>query len=125
MLNPTNAGLQVPVGISTMGPSQPSAQISNTTNIDPSSMKRAYAALGLPYGNHSATQTQAQVLGQQTPQTQPHQQPLRPMNSLGNACQTKICAALLNINSCKMCVMNFKLDMGNFCYLPTSNLELH
>ncbi|MCJ8739495.1 hypothetical protein PDJAM_G00047830 [Pangasius djambal] len=82
MSNPTNAGMQASMG--TVGTSQPSApNISNTTNIDPSSMQRAYAALGLPYGNQSATQTQAQVLGHQTLQTQPLQQQLRPMNTLG------------------------------------------
>ncbi|KAK3520326.1 hypothetical protein QTP70_021365 [Hemibagrus guttatus] len=82
MLNPSNGGMQVPVGA--VGTSQPSApNISSTTNIDPSSMQRAYAALGLPYGNQSAAQTQAQVLGQQNPQTQKHQQQLRPMNTLG------------------------------------------
>ncbi|XP_058266335.1 CREB binding protein b isoform X2 [Hemibagrus wyckioides] len=82
MLNPSNGGMQVPVGA--VGTSQPSApNISSTTNIDPSSMQRAYAALGLPYGNQSAAQTQPQVLGQQNPQTQTHQQQLRPMNNLG------------------------------------------
>lgn len=84
MLNPSNAGMQVPMGA--VGTTQPSApNISSTTNIDPSSMKRAYAALGLPYGKQSATQTQAQILGQQNPQSQTHQQQLRPMNTLGNA----------------------------------------
>ncbi|XP_060748114.1 CREB binding protein b isoform X2 [Tachysurus vachellii] len=82
MLNPSNAGMQVPMGA--VGSTQPSApNISSTTNIDPSSMKRAYAALGLPYGKQSATQTQAQILGQQNPQSQTHQQQLRPMNTLG------------------------------------------
>ncbi|KAI5628801.1 CREB-binding protein isoform X2 [Silurus asotus] len=82
MLNPTNAAMQAPMGA--VGTSKPTApNISSTTNIDPSSMQRAYAALGLPYGNQCATQTPAQVLGQQPAQTQPHQQQLRTINSLG------------------------------------------
>lgn len=95
VLNPTNAGMQAPLG--TVGTSQTSApNISSTTNIDPSSMQRAYAALGLPYGNQSPTQMQAQIMGQQIPVTQPHQQQLRPTssNSLGNV---QICAEMIII----------------------------
>ncbi|MEQ2159715.1 hypothetical protein GOODEAATRI_025937 [Goodea atripinnis] len=51
MLSSPGAGLQN--AISTVGPGQPSATAINSapTHIDPSSMQRAYAALGLPYGD--------------------------------------------------------------------------
>lgn len=78
MLGSPGAGLQN--AISTVGPGQPSATAINSgaTHIDPSSMQRAYAALGLPYGN----QASAQGPGQQGPQGPQHQQ-LRNMNPLG------------------------------------------
>ncbi|XP_019752940.1 CREB-binding protein-like [Hippocampus comes] len=62
------------------GASQPSALTINsaTTHIDPSSMQRPYAALGLRYGNQSPAQKQGPA--QQNPQG--HQQ-LRNMNALG------------------------------------------
>lgn len=79
MLSSPGAGLQNT--ISTVGPGQSSATAINSaaTHIDPSSMQRAYAALGLPYGNQSPAQVQGQGPGQQNPQ---HQQ-LRNMNPLG------------------------------------------
>lgn len=79
MLGSPGAGLQN--AISTVGPGQPSATAINSaaTHIDPSSMQRAYAALGLPYGNQSPAQVQGQGPAQQNPQ---HQQ-LRNMNPLG------------------------------------------
>lgn len=78
MLGSPGAGLQNT--ISTVGPGQSSATAINSaaTHIDPSSMQRAYAALGLPYGNQSP-QVQGQGPGQQNAQ---HQQ-LRNMNPLG------------------------------------------
>ncbi|XP_010225275.1 PREDICTED: CREB-binding protein-like [Tinamus guttatus] len=45
-------------------------------------MQRAYAALGLPYGNQPQTQLQPQVQGQQPAQPQAHQQ-MRTINALG------------------------------------------
>nr|XP_057905325.1 CREB binding protein b isoform X2 [Doryrhamphus excisus] len=84
MLGSPGANLQN--AINTVGAGQPSAPTINsaTTHIDPSSMQRAYAALGLPYGNQSPAQVQGQNQGQgatqQTPQG--HQQ-LRNMNPLG------------------------------------------
>lgn len=80
MLSSPGASLQN--AISTVGPGQPSATAINSapTHIDPSSMQRAYAALGLPYGNHSPAQVQGQGPAQQNPQA--HQQ-LRNMNPLG------------------------------------------
>ncbi|XP_033908960.1 CREB-binding protein-like isoform X1 [Acipenser ruthenus] len=81
LLGSPSAGL--PNSISSVGTGQQSTPTINSTNsIDPSSMQRAYAALGLPYGNQTQTQTQPQVPGQQTAQTQPHQQ-MRSINTLG------------------------------------------
>uniref|UniRef100_A0A7N9AR50 histone acetyltransferase n=1 Tax=Mastacembelus armatus TaxID=205130 RepID=A0A7N9AR50_9TELE len=79
MLNSPGTGLQNT--ISTVGPGQPSATAINSaaTHIDPSSMQRAYAALGLPYGNQSPAQVQGPA--QQNPQGPQHQQ-LRSMNPL-------------------------------------------
>ncbi|XP_016303710.1 CREB-binding protein-like isoform X3 [Sinocyclocheilus anshuiensis] len=72
MLSPPNAGLQSPIG--TVGTGQQTAPaLPSSTPIDPSSMQRAYAALGLPYSNQTPTQT---------PQTQ-HQQQIRSINVLG------------------------------------------
>lgn len=78
MLGSPGANLQNAIG--TVGASQPSAPAINsaTTHIDPSSMQRAYAALGLPYGNQSPAQNQ----GPAQQNTQGHQQ-LRNMNALG------------------------------------------
>ncbi|TWW69999.1 CREB-binding protein [Takifugu flavidus] len=80
MLGSPGAGLQNP--ISTVGPGQPTptAISSAATHIDPSSMQRAYAALGLPYGNQSPAQVQG--LSQQKLQGTQHQQ-LQNMNPLG------------------------------------------
>uniref|UniRef100_A0A8C6KGR7 histone acetyltransferase n=1 Tax=Nothobranchius furzeri TaxID=105023 RepID=A0A8C6KGR7_NOTFU len=50
------------------GQSSATAINSATTHIDPSSMQRAYAALGLPYGNQSPAQVQGQGPAQQNPQ---------------------------------------------------------
>lgn len=79
MLSSPGAGLQN--AINTVGPGQSNATAINSpaTNFDPSSMQRAYAALGLPYGNQSPAQVQGQGSAQQNPQ---HQQ-LRSMNPLG------------------------------------------
>ncbi|KAG5854170.1 hypothetical protein ANANG_G00034780 [Anguilla anguilla] len=76
MLSSPNAGLQNAVGTASSGP-QATPTISTATPIDPSSMQRAYAALGLPYGNQPAAQTQ--VPGQQNAQTPQ----LRTVNALG------------------------------------------
>lgn len=82
MLGSPGAGLQNP--INTVGPGQPTptAISSAASHIDPSSMQRAYAALGLPYGNQSPVQVQGQGLGQQKLQGPQHQQ-LQNMNPLG------------------------------------------
>ncbi|XP_068192840.1 CREB binding protein b isoform X2 [Antennarius striatus] len=82
MLSSPGAGLQN--SISTTGPGQPSATSINSaaTQIDPSSMQRAYAALGLTYGNQSPAQVQGQNATPQNPQGPQHQQ-IRTMNPLG------------------------------------------
>uniref|UniRef100_A0A672HTJ7 histone acetyltransferase n=1 Tax=Salarias fasciatus TaxID=181472 RepID=A0A672HTJ7_SALFA len=74
MLNSPGAGLQN--AINTVGQGQPSATAINSaaTHIDPSSMQRAYAALGLPYGNQPSGQGQGPA--QQNPQGPQHQQPV-------------------------------------------------
>ncbi|XP_009869101.1 PREDICTED: LOW QUALITY PROTEIN: histone acetyltransferase p300-like, partial [Apaloderma vittatum] len=59
---------------------QTTPSINTTSQIDPSSIERAYAALGLTYqGNQMQTQPQAQVKSQQQGQSQ---QGLRPMNPM-------------------------------------------
>uniref|UniRef100_A0A671WFZ0 histone acetyltransferase n=1 Tax=Sparus aurata TaxID=8175 RepID=A0A671WFZ0_SPAAU len=58
-LSSPNTGLQNPM--SSVGVGQPSAPTINTsTPIDPSSMQRAYAALGLPYSSQATGQAQTQ-----------------------------------------------------------------
>lgn len=84
MLSSPGASLQNT--INPVGPGQPSTTAINSaaTHIDPSSMQRAYDALGLPYGNQPPAQVQGQgqVQTQQNPQATQHQQ-LRNMNTLG------------------------------------------
>ncbi|XP_016298315.1 CREB-binding protein-like isoform X2 [Sinocyclocheilus anshuiensis] len=76
MLSPPNAGLQSPIG--TVGTGQQTAPtLPSSTPIDPSSMQRAYAALGLPYSSQTPTQTQGP--GQTTAQTPQ----MRSINTLG------------------------------------------
>ncbi|XP_049901287.1 CREB-binding protein [Epinephelus moara] len=93
MLSSPNTGLQNPM--SSVGVGQPSAPTINTsTPIDPSSMQRAYEALGLPYSSQATGQAQArgapggpgQTAGAQNAQAQQQQLPqqMRPINALGN-----------------------------------------
>ncbi|KAJ8398757.1 hypothetical protein AAFF_G00419540 [Aldrovandia affinis] len=83
MLSSPTAGLQNSIGPVGTG-QQSTPTINSATPIDPSSMQRAYAALGLPYGHQPAAQTQPQAPGQQNAQTpQQHQQQLRSINALG------------------------------------------
>lgn len=75
LLGSPSSGVQNTIG--TVGGTQQSApSLSSPNPIDPSSMQRAYAALGLPYGN------QSQGPGQQPTQTQVHQQ-IRGLGTLG------------------------------------------
>ncbi|CAB1443227.1 unnamed protein product [Pleuronectes platessa] len=87
MLSSPSTGLQN--AISSVGVGQPSAPTINTsTPIDPSSMQRAYAALGLPYSSQATGQASAQQaaspgqsVGSQNAQLS---QQMRPINALGN-----------------------------------------
>lgn len=93
MLSSPNAGLQNPM--SSVGVGQPSAPTINTsTTIDPSSMQRAYEALGLPYSSQATGQARGapggpgQTAGAQNAQAQQQQLPqMRPINALGKAKQ--------------------------------------
>lgn len=94
MLSSPNTGLQNPM--SSVGVGQPSAPTINTSApIDPSSMQRAYAALGLPYSSQATGQAQAQqaagpgqTAGAQNAQAQQQlSQQMRPINALGKARQ--------------------------------------
>lgn len=90
MLSSPNTGLQNPM--SSVGVGQPSAPTINTSApIDPSSMQRAYAALGLPYSSQTTGQAQTQqapgpgqTAGAQNAQAQQLPQQMRPINALGN-----------------------------------------
>ncbi|XP_075035519.1 CREB-binding protein isoform X3 [Mixophyes fleayi] len=74
LLGSPSSGVQNPIG-AVGGNQQTTPSLSSPNPIDPSSMQRAYAALGLPYGN------QSQGPGQQPTQTQVHQQ-IRGINAL-------------------------------------------
>ncbi|XP_048348809.1 CREB-binding protein isoform X2 [Sphaerodactylus townsendi] len=80
LLGSPGNGIQSSVASGTSQPTAPS--LSNPNPIDPSSMQRAYAALGLPYSNQPQASLQPQVQGQQTAQPQTHQQ-MRTINALG------------------------------------------
>lgn len=105
MLGSPGAGLQNP--INSVGPGQPTptAISSAATHIDPSSMQRAYAALGLPYGNQSPAQVQGQGLGQQKLQGPQHQQ-LQNMNPLGKKLKTTILLFLERLCTFKQGAIN-------------------
>uniref|UniRef100_A0A8C6NTI8 histone acetyltransferase n=1 Tax=Nothobranchius furzeri TaxID=105023 RepID=A0A8C6NTI8_NOTFU len=87
MLNSPNASLQNPM--SSVGMGQPSTPTINTSApIDPSSMQRAYAALGLPYSSQATGQATAQQAPGQTagaPNSQGQQQPPHQLLSDGSA----------------------------------------
>uniref|UniRef100_A0A4W5K6K0 histone acetyltransferase n=1 Tax=Hucho hucho TaxID=62062 RepID=A0A4W5K6K0_9TELE len=81
LLSSPNAALQNSLASVVSGP--PSARsLSTPTPIDPSSMQRAYAALGLPYSNQTPTPGQTPPGGQNATQGQ-HPQLMRPINALG------------------------------------------
>lgn len=81
------SGIQNTIG--SVGAGQQNAtSLSNPNPIDPSSMQRAYAALGLPYMNQPQTQLQPQVPGQQAAQPPAHQQ-MRTLNALGKSRNTQ------------------------------------
>ena len=80
LLGSPAGGIQNSIASSTGQPATPS--LSNPNPIDPSSMQRAYAALGLPYGNQPQAPLQPQVPGQQVAQPPAHQQ-MRSIGALG------------------------------------------
>ncbi|XP_066496468.1 CREB-binding protein isoform X2 [Tiliqua scincoides] len=80
LLGSPASGIQNSLASGTGQPATPS--LSNPNPIDPSSMQRAYAALGLPYGNQPQAPLQPQVQGQQPAQPQTHQQ-MRTINAPG------------------------------------------
>ncbi|XP_047220315.1 CREB-binding protein isoform X2 [Girardinichthys multiradiatus] len=90
LLSSPNTSLQNPM--SSVGLGQTSAPTINTSApIDPSSMQRAYAALGLPYSSQAAGQAAAQqapgqTTGAQNSQAQQQQLPqqMRPISTIGN-----------------------------------------
>lgn len=106
-LGSPNAGLQN--SMSSVGVGQPSPTINTSTPIDPSSMQRAYAALGLPYSSQAPGQSQqgpGQQAGAQNSQAQQQQQlqqQMRPINALGKAMGKFL---VLPINS----ILNFKVS---------------
>lgn len=110
MLNSPTTGMQASLG--PVGTSQPAAPtISSSTHIDPSSMQRAYAALGLPYGNQPA----AQIAGQQPTQTQ--QQQMRSMPALGINFNNFRAEYLLRTIQCSMFIFNLE----SCCHSVTSS----
>ncbi|KAG8145907.1 hypothetical protein E2320_012341 [Naja naja] len=80
LLGSPAGGIQNSVASGTGQPITPS--LTNPNPIDPSSMQRAYAALGLPYGNQPQAALQPQVPGQQPTPPQTHQQ-MRTISALG------------------------------------------
>lgn len=76
-----------PVGLgstSSLGVGQQSTpSLSTVSQIDPSSIERAYAALGLPYQvNQMPTQPQVQAKNQQNQQSGQSPQGMRPMSNM-------------------------------------------
>ncbi|XP_063054379.1 histone lysine acetyltransferase CREBBP [Engraulis encrasicolus] len=96
MLSPPNVGLPSAMAAVVGAPGQQAAPAinSSTTTIDPSSMQRAYAALGLPYSNQQPGTTPNQTPGQT-----PHQQQLRPINALGGPNQMTIGGGSMGVGS--------------------------
>lgn len=130
MLSSPNTGMQAPLG--PVGTSQPTAPISSGTHIDPSSMQRAYAALGLPYGNQPGAQTQ--VAGQQPTQTQ---QQMRSMPALGinfkkcflrksGLLQTIWCSMfIINLESCYHSVTSSCIILITMSCLPSMHTQFY
>uniref|UniRef100_A0A674MBF3 histone acetyltransferase n=1 Tax=Takifugu rubripes TaxID=31033 RepID=A0A674MBF3_TAKRU len=99
-LGSPNAGLQN--SISSVGVGQPSPTINTSTPIDPSSMQRAYAALGLPYSSQTTGQSQqgpGQQAGAQNSQAQQQQQLQQQMRSEHLNLPCSSCSQLLSDGS--------------------------
>uniref|UniRef100_A0A669PIS7 histone acetyltransferase n=1 Tax=Phasianus colchicus TaxID=9054 RepID=A0A669PIS7_PHACC len=109
LLGSPAGGMQNSIGSVGTG-QQNNPSLSNPNPIDPSSMQRAYAALGLPYGNQPQTQLQPQVQGQQPAQPQAHQQ-MRTINALGGITTDQ----QANLHSCTLTAHSF------LCFSPLMN----
>uniref|UniRef100_A0A672TDE0 histone acetyltransferase n=1 Tax=Sinocyclocheilus grahami TaxID=75366 RepID=A0A672TDE0_SINGR len=113
MLSPPNAGLQSPIG--TVGTGQQTAPaLPSSTPIDPSSMQRAYAALGLPYSSQTPTQTQGP--GQMTAQM-PQMRSINTLGKLAKLLSDGTMPSTLNPNNQLMPDGPMVGSMGN---LPTA-----
>uniref|UniRef100_A0A672HXX2 histone acetyltransferase n=1 Tax=Salarias fasciatus TaxID=181472 RepID=A0A672HXX2_SALFA len=125
MLSSPNAALQNPM--SSVGVGQPSAPTINTSApIDPSSMQRAYAALGLPYSSQATGQAQTQqaqgpgqAAGAQNAQAQQQQlqQQMRPLNS---SLMDLRCNILLLFRSASSQLPSDGSSVGSMGNLPTA-----
>ncbi|XP_028303327.1 CREB-binding protein isoform X3 [Gouania willdenowi] len=107
MLSSPNTAIQNPM--SSVGVGQPSAPTINTSApIDPSSMQRAYAALGLPYSSQTTGQAQApgpgQTPGATNAQAQQLPSQMRPVNALGN--QMVLGSAVMGVTSAEQTNMH-------------------
>uniref|UniRef100_A0A6Q2YMD2 histone acetyltransferase n=1 Tax=Esox lucius TaxID=8010 RepID=A0A6Q2YMD2_ESOLU len=81
MLSSPNTALQNSLASVVSGPTA-APSLNTSTPIDPSSMQRAYAALGLPYSSQAPTPGQTPPGGQGATQGQ-HSQQMRPVNAPG------------------------------------------
>lgn len=121
MLSSPNTSLQNPM--STGGVGQSSAPTINTsTPIDPSSMQRAYAALGLPYGSQATGQAQSQQASGPGPPTgapnvqaqQQLPQQMRSINALGKVKQCFFVMIWSVFPSCAdLIIYHWKLYLGS------------
>ena len=82
MLSSPGAGLQN--AVNSVGPGQPNTTALNNapSHMDPSSMQKAFDALGLTYGPQSPSQVQGQHQAQGQQNSQAHQQ-MQNINSIG------------------------------------------
>uniref|UniRef100_A0A8C9V2E3 histone acetyltransferase n=1 Tax=Scleropages formosus TaxID=113540 RepID=A0A8C9V2E3_SCLFO len=115
------AGLQNPIGPVGTGQQNPPT-INSAASIDPSSMQRAYAALGLPYGNQPPAQPQ--VPGQQNVQTQQQQQQHPQLRSIGGNCSIVVSLApFSNCWECGSCFFNRQLMADGTAQLAAAGVR--
>ncbi|MBN3293106.1 EP300 acetyltransferase, partial [Polypterus senegalus] len=136
LLNTASIGLGN--SLSNVGGQQSTANLNQASQIDPSSIERAYAALGLTYqGTQMQPQPppQPQVSTQQPSQSLPGQPALRPINAMGNPMgvnggigvqaptqqQNMIAESMLHsaMNS-QNPLMNDGANVGNLTSMPTA-----
>uniref|UniRef100_A0A8B9TY50 histone acetyltransferase n=1 Tax=Anas platyrhynchos TaxID=8839 RepID=A0A8B9TY50_ANAPL len=123
LLGSPAGGMQNSIGSVGTG-QQNNPSLSNPNPIDPSSMQRAYAALGLPYGNQPQTQLQPQVQGQQAAQPQAHQRNNNRPASIKHT--TKLCIIVLLTVHFLFCFSPLMNDgtntgnVGNLSSMPTA-----